>query len=111
MKRTSGNFAAIYFDEKNNPFSVYGTFEIYPANTVGYPLKNYHSGKISCEIKNLDSQMIIKRYAELNLKIVGEKWTIGWEPSLRQGEVLQGEPFDTILSRVRDEYFELNPDG
>ena len=110
MKRTSGNFAAIFIDPLLKPFSVYGNFEIYPSNTIGVPVKNYHSGNVTCHVKNIDSQEIVKSYPAIHLKIVGEKWSIGTEPSFRQWTPFYGEPFDTILSQVREEYFDLNPE-
>jgi hypothetical protein len=111
MKKTSGNFAAVYINAADKAFSVFGDFEIFPSNTVGLPLKNYDSGKVNCHVKDIDTQQIIKSYTQLSLKIVDDSWNIGFEPSAHQWTPYRGEPYDTILSQVRLEYAEQNPEG
>jgi len=107
MKRTSGSIATIYTDKNGKPFAVFGSFEIYPAGTIGIPPKTYDSGKVTFSVKDIDTQVIIEQRLQANLKIDGSNWSIGAEPAYNHWTPWQGEPFTAVLESVKKEYDEL----
>jgi len=105
MKRTSGTFAAIFFNKSGRAQSIFGSYELYPAGTIGIPPKIYDSGKATFSIKDIERQEITESKMQVSLKIEDDNWSIGVEPAYNKWNSYHGEPYDTLLTSIKEDYF------
>ncbi|MCW3119664.1 MAG: hypothetical protein JWM28_3746, partial [Chitinophagaceae bacterium] len=56
----------IFIDEADKPYSVFGTYQIFPAGTIGIPAKQYDSGQITYNVKDINNQKIITSFLSAN---------------------------------------------
>lgn len=84
--------------------SVFGSYELHPAGTIGIPPKNYDSGKATFSIKDIERQEITESKLQVSLKIEDDVWSIGVEPAYNKWNSYHGEPYDILLSTIKEDY-------